>query len=57
MLAQALVDAVLIGEGRDPNVVLKEERRPMLDIVARWAAYEGQKVSATSDRPHLPPDF
>ena len=41
--AEALVDAVLIAEGRDPNVVLKEERRPMLDIVARWAVYEGSR--------------
>jgi hypothetical protein len=41
--AEALVDAVLIAEGRDPNVVLKEERRPMLDIVARWAVYEGPR--------------
>lgn len=38
--AETFVDAVLIAEGRDPNVVLREERHPMLDIVARWAVYE-----------------
>ena len=39
--AEAFVDAVLTAEGRDPNVVVKQDRRPMLDIVSRLAIYGG----------------
>jgi hypothetical protein len=37
---EAFVDAVLIAEGRDLNVVLRQERRPMLDIVTKWGVYD-----------------
>jgi hypothetical protein len=39
--AEAFVDAVLIAEGRDPNLILKQDKRPMLEIVKKWAVYDG----------------
>ncbi len=39
--AEAFVDAVLVAEGRDPNLVLKEDKRPMLEIVKKWGVYDG----------------
>ena len=38
--AEAFVDAVIIAEGRHLLAVDKEERRPMLDIVTKWAVYQ-----------------
>jgi hypothetical protein len=31
--ADAFVDGVLVAEGRDPNLITKQERRPMIEIV------------------------
>jgi hypothetical protein len=39
--AETFVDAVLIAEGRDPNLVPKEDKRPMLEIVKRCGVYDG----------------
>jgi hypothetical protein len=33
----AFLDAVLLAEGRDPRLITKQERRPMVEIVARLA--------------------
>lgn len=57
--AEAFVEAVLIGKGRDPEqvelLVSKEQRRPMLDIVARWAVYGGDyERGSVADRPRFP---
>lgn len=53
--ADAFVDAVLLAEGRDPSLVLRQERRPMLDIVAKWAVYdELPAADARSSRPPFP---
>jgi hypothetical protein len=55
--ADAFVDAVLLAEGRDPSLVLRQERRPMLDIVGKWAVYdELPAFEARSDRPRFPSD-
>ena len=55
--ADAFVDAVLLAEGRDPSLVLRDERRPMLDIVTKWAVYDdlpGRDLR--SNRPRFPSD-
>jgi hypothetical protein len=52
--AEAFVDAVLIAEGRDLDIVLKAERRPMLDVVTQWAVYGEPETSSASDRPPFP---
>lgn len=52
--AEAFVDAVLVAEGRDLNIVLKQERRPMLDIVNRWAVYGGDGQESVRNRPGFP---
>jgi hypothetical protein len=54
--AEAFVGAVLIAEGRDPRLVLKQDRRPMLDIVNRWAVYGGELPESVRDRPSFPSD-
>jgi len=55
--ADAFVDAVLIAEGRDPNLMTKQERRPMLDIVGEWAVYDDARgVGSTSNRLRFPTD-
>lgn len=33
--ADAFVDAVVAAEGRDPGLMTKQERRPMVEIVTR----------------------
>ena len=39
--ADAFVDAVLVAEGfGDLSTVLKQQRRPMLEIVSKWAVYD-----------------
>ena len=35
--AEAFVDAVLVAEGRDPALITKQERRPMVEIAAKLA--------------------
>jgi hypothetical protein len=35
--ADAFVDAVLTAEGRDPNLITKQERRPMVEAATRLA--------------------
>jgi len=35
--ADAFVDAVLVAEGRDPELITRQERRPMVEIAARLA--------------------
>ena len=53
--AEAFVDAVLIAEGRDPNIVLKDDRRAMLEIVSKWAVYDGEHLrDSIRTRPHFP---
>jgi hypothetical protein len=37
--ADAFIDAVLVAEGFDPRLSLKQDRRPMLDVVNTWAVY------------------
>ena len=54
--AEAFIDAVLVAEGRDLNIVLKQERRPMLDIVNRWAVYGGHGPDSVRNRPGFPSD-
>ena len=34
--ADAFVDAVLVAEGRDPDLITKQERRPMIEIVTKF---------------------
>src|SRR4051794_25293000 len=54
----AFVDAVLIAEGRDPNLMTKQERRPMIDIVTNWAVYDERPESdSLSNRPRFPSDL
>jgi hypothetical protein len=55
--ADAFVDAVLVAEGRPLDAVLKQERRPMLDIVTKWAVYGTGKSEGLSDRPPFPSDL
>ena len=52
--AEAFVDAVLIAEGQDPELVLKQDRRPMLDIVNKWAVYGGNGPESVRNRPGFP---
>jgi hypothetical protein len=52
--AEAFVNAVLVAEGRPLNIVLKQERRPMLDIVNRWAVYGGRGPESVMNRPGFP---
>ena len=55
--ADAFVDAVLRAEGREPDLVLREERRPMLDIVTKWAVYEEHPGDdQLANRPRFPVD-
>jgi hypothetical protein len=55
--AEAFVDAVLTGEGRPLHLVLNQERRPMLEIVTRWAVYGGEyERGSVADRPRFPAD-
>lgn len=54
--AEAFVDAVLVAEGRDLNIVLKQERGPMLDIVNRWAVYDGHGPDSVRNLPGFPSD-
>jgi hypothetical protein len=54
--ADAFVEAVLVAEGRPLDAVLKQERRPMLDIVIKWAVYGSGKSEGLSDRPPFPSD-
>ena len=39
--ADAFVDAVLTAEGRNPSLVTKQERRPMVETVTRLAYGDG----------------
>jgi hypothetical protein len=41
--ADAFVDAVVIAEGLDPTWMTKQERRPMLEIVARLVYNDGER--------------
>ena len=55
--ADAFVDAVLLAERRDPSLVLREERRPLLDIVTKWAVYvDFPGGDSQSSRPRFPSD-
>jgi hypothetical protein len=54
--AEAFVDAVLIAEEHDPNLVLKEQRRPMLEIVTNWLYDDGHGRGSMSDLPRFPFD-
>lgn len=54
---EAFVDAVLVAEGRDPSVILKQDRRPLLSIVDKWAVYKDEGESASfAERPRFPSD-
>jgi hypothetical protein len=53
--AEAFVDAVLIAEGRNPDLILRQDRRPLLDIVNRWAVYDADPVKpSVANRPRFP---
>jgi len=54
---EAFIDAVPVAEGRDLNIVLKQERRPMLDVVERWAVYGGHGPESVRSRPAFPSDM
>jgi hypothetical protein len=51
--AESLVDAVLAAEGRDALYVADSDKRPMLEIVAKWAVYELPN-GAIAERPAFP---
>ena len=53
--AEAFVDAVLIAEGRNPELMLKQERRPLLEIVTDWVYDDGHGRGSMSDLPRFPP--
>jgi hypothetical protein len=53
--ADAFVNAVLIAEGRDPNLMTKQELRLMLDIVDKWAVYDSRSEDGSiSNRSRFP---
>jgi hypothetical protein len=52
--AEAFVDAVLIAEGRSPDVLTKAERRPMIEIVNKRAVFSEPRDQAISDLPCFP---
>jgi hypothetical protein len=52
--AEAFIDAVLVAEGRPLEYVLKDERRPMLDIVTQWGVYDSSERHGYLDRPRFP---
>jgi hypothetical protein len=54
--ADAFVDAVLVAEERDPNLIPKEERRPLLEIVTDWLYDDGHGRGSMSDLPRFPSD-
>jgi hypothetical protein len=54
---EAFIDAVPVAEGRDLNIVLKQERRPMLDVVERWAVCGGHGPESVRSRPAFPSDM
>jgi hypothetical protein len=55
--AEAFVDAVLVAEGLDPNRLLTSRRSGMLDILTKWAVYDGgHGHGSISDRPRFPSD-
>jgi len=56
---EAFIEAVLLAEGRDPETLellaSKEERRQMLDVVARWAVFGGDfERGSIAERPRFP---
>jgi len=52
--ADAFVDAVLVAEGRDPDSMTKEEKRPLLEIVHKWDVYDSADQGPHADRPPFP---
>jgi hypothetical protein len=52
---EAFVDAVLVAEGMDPNLVLEETRRPLRLIIDDWL-YDSKGRGSTSDLPRFPSD-
>jgi hypothetical protein len=53
--AEAFVDAVLLAEERDPTYVLKQDRRPMLEIVDKREVYGSDYDRGSgSTRPRFP---
>jgi hypothetical protein len=51
---EAFIDAVLVAEGRPLIAVSRDERRPMLDIVTKWAVYDEADGNSRSGRPRFP---
>ena len=51
--AEALVDAVLLAEGRDPGTVSSDERRPLVETVSDWM-YDGHGRGSVSGLPLYP---
>jgi hypothetical protein len=48
---------VLLAEGFDPKLSLKQDRRPMLEIVNTWAVYGGDyEQGSVTGRPRFPSD-
>jgi hypothetical protein len=54
--ADTFVDAVLVAEGRDPSLVLKEERRVLLQVVTDWVYDEEGGRGTASGLPRFPGD-
>jgi hypothetical protein len=54
--ADAFVDAVLLAEGRNPDLILREDRRPLLEIVTDWLYDDGRGRGSMSDLPRFPSD-
>jgi hypothetical protein len=54
--AEAFVDAVLIAEGMEPDLVpISTQRNALLDIVNKWAVYDDRpEHDPLSERPRFP---
>jgi hypothetical protein len=54
--AEAFVDAVLLAEGMQPNLVpISGQRRALLDVVDKWAVYDDRPThNELSERPRFP---
>jgi hypothetical protein len=51
---EAFVDAVLVAEGRNPDLIVKDDKTPLLAIVTKWAVYDDSRHGAHQDRPRFP---
>jgi hypothetical protein len=53
--ADAFVDAVLLAEGMEPQLVpISGQRRALLDIVDKWAVYDDRPTHDELSRPRFP---